>query len=141
MQRFGHRAAFGLNPKIRFGRGAKRADAFAQGKRGDKTALLGKVDQIGIGDTDSLGLGAGKSRLGLGLITENLRLGKPQRPAVRVAARPLWLLDEPLVSLDQAGILCLSQLMQEHLAAGGLVVVTSHQPLPLDWPLTQGVVL
>lgn len=43
----------------------------------------------------------------------------------------LWLLDEPLNGLDGEGVNLLGALVEEHLAGGGMAVITSHQPLPL----------
>lgn len=43
----------------------------------------------------------------------------------------LWILDEPFTSLDHAGGDVMQTLLAEHLAAGGAVVLTSHQPLTL----------
>ena len=45
--------------------------------------------------------------------------------------RPVWLLDEPATALDQTGVGRLVQCLQDHVAAGGLCLFTSHQPLPL----------
>lgn len=42
----------------------------------------------------------------------------------------LWLLDEPLVALDQPAIAGLADLMSAHLQQGGLIILTSHQSLP-----------
>ncbi|MGH8128321.1 MAG: heme ABC exporter ATP-binding protein CcmA [Gammaproteobacteria bacterium] len=44
----------------------------------------------------------------------------------------LWLLDEPLVSLDRDGVTLVETLIREHLNAGGLAIVATHQPLALD---------
>jgi heme exporter protein A len=44
---------------------------------------------------------------------------------------PLWLLDEPLIALDAQAITQFMCLLEEHLAQGGQVIVTSHQTLPL----------
>jgi heme exporter protein A len=41
----------------------------------------------------------------------------------------LWVLDEPLAALDAGGVEWLSAALDRHLEAGGLAVVTSHQPL------------
>ncbi|NKB47389.1 MAG: heme ABC exporter ATP-binding protein CcmA [Legionellales bacterium] len=41
----------------------------------------------------------------------------------------LWVLDEPLTALDRNGICTMQQLLQQHLAVGKLVVITSHQPV------------
>ena len=48
-----------------------------------------------------------------------------------VAARPLWLLDEPATALDAASQAVLSGLMRRHLEAGGLIVAATHGPLGL----------
>ncbi|MEZ5788735.1 MAG: heme ABC exporter ATP-binding protein CcmA [Xanthobacteraceae bacterium] len=45
--------------------------------------------------------------------------------------RPLWLLDEPTAALDVAAQARLAELMQEHLTAGGLILVATHSPLGL----------
>ncbi|WP_419420644.1 cytochrome c biogenesis heme-transporting ATPase CcmA [Legionella sp. D16C41] len=42
----------------------------------------------------------------------------------------LWLLDEPLNALDDKSIELLSTCFNEHLAWGGLIIMTSHQALP-----------
>ncbi|HEV2333082.1 MAG TPA: cytochrome c biogenesis heme-transporting ATPase CcmA [Gammaproteobacteria bacterium] len=42
----------------------------------------------------------------------------------------LWLLDEPLSSLDAAGMELVSSLLDRHLKAGGVAVFATHQPLP-----------
>lgn len=39
----------------------------------------------------------------------------------------LWILDEPFAALDRAGNEMLEALLDEHLAAGGLAVLSSHQ--------------
>ena len=46
-----------------------------------------------------------------------------------VANRPLWLLDEPAVSLDAASQALLAQVVNRHLADGGLVLAATHQAL------------
>jgi heme exporter protein A len=43
---------------------------------------------------------------------------------------PLWLLDEPLTSLDADGIALVAALVQGHLQRGGLAVFATHQALP-----------
>ncbi|HYD15153.1 MAG TPA: heme ABC exporter ATP-binding protein CcmA [Hyphomicrobium sp.] len=52
-----------------------------------------------------------------------------------VAARPIWLLDEPTVSLDAASTEILAQLIQRHLAEEGLVIAATHLPLGLEKPV------
>jgi heme exporter protein A len=45
------------------------------------------------------------------------------------ARRPLWLLDEPAVSLDEASQRILAGMVAEHLAGGGIAVAATHTPL------------
>ena len=47
---------------------------------------------------------------------------------LRLSATQVWLLDEPLVALDTAGMALLTRWLQTHLTAGGQVVYASHQP-------------
>lgn len=50
-----------------------------------------------------------------------------------LSKRPLWILDEQLTALDQEGQWLLGELIADHVAAKGAVVMTSHQHLP--WAL------
>lgn len=62
-----------------------------------------------------------------------LSAGQLRRTAMArlaVVSRPIWLLDEPLTALDQAGRDILAEQVASHCAAGGLVVASSHEPLP-----------
>jgi len=51
------------------------------------------------------------------------------------ADRPVWLLDEPLTALDQAFVETLTRLIEAHAAAGGVVLLTTHQEAPFDRPV------
>jgi len=51
------------------------------------------------------------------------------RLAVRAAA--LWILDEPFTALDVKAVEMLSGLIEEHIGAGGMAILTSHQSMPL----------
>ncbi len=46
--------------------------------------------------------------------------------------RTLWLLDEPGAALDQAAQNLLTQMMHDHVAREGLLVVATHTPLGID---------
>jgi len=46
-----------------------------------------------------------------------------------VAPRPVWLMDEPAVSLDMASQALLADAVNRHLANGGIAVAATHQPL------------
>lgn len=48
-----------------------------------------------------------------------------------VVDRPVWLLDEPTVSLDAASTGVLANLITRHVASGGLVLAATHIPLGL----------
>jgi heme exporter protein A len=49
------------------------------------------------------------------------------------APRPIWLLDEPSVSLDAASAKVLDTAIAQHLAEGGIAVVASHTPLKVKF--------
>ncbi len=53
---------------------------------------------------------------------------------LRVASRPIWLLDEPTVSLDAASTELLARLIQRHLSNDGLVIAATHLPLGIEQP-------
>ena len=44
---------------------------------------------------------------------------------------PLWILDEPFVGLDVAAVELLQKVIREHVAANGMVVLTTHQEVEL----------
>ena len=46
-----------------------------------------------------------------------------------VSERALWILDEPLTALDSTGVRLVHSVIEEHLKGGGLIVLTTHQPL------------
>jgi len=46
-----------------------------------------------------------------------------------LSARPLWLLDEPLSALDEAGRGQAAEAIAAHAAAGGIVIAATHEPL------------
>lgn len=43
----------------------------------------------------------------------------------------LWILDEPFTALDTKAVDMLSAVIGQHLAAGGMAILTSHQAVPL----------
>jgi len=63
-----------------------------------------------------------------------LSAGQKRRVALArllCASRPLWLLDEPTTALDVASQQRLSEMIGEHRAGGGLLVLATHAPLDL----------
>lgn len=67
------------------------------------------------------------------LSAHHLSSGQLRRLALtRILLYPasLWLLDEPSTALDSEGQELFSQLINQHLHTGGMVIVTAHQTLP-----------
>jgi heme exporter protein A len=67
-------------------------------------------------------------------LVRHLSQGQKRRVALsRLALSParLWVLDEPFVAMDEAGVRMLAELIATHLDGGGLAVVTSHQQVPI----------
>jgi heme exporter protein A len=67
-------------------------------------------------------------------LVRHLSQGQKRRVALsRLAMSParLWVLDEPYVAMDEAGVRMLADLTAEHLKNGGLAVLTSHQRVPI----------
>ncbi len=44
---------------------------------------------------------------------------------------PLWVLDEPFTALDQSAIEIVQGLIEEHLAAGNMALISTHQEVPI----------
>ena len=79
---------------------------------------LRKVHLAGFEDVAASNLSAGqRRRLALArlLVTDSL----------------LWVLDEPFTSLDRHGIAIVEELMAEHVARGGMLVMTSHHEVSM----------
>jgi heme exporter protein A len=79
------------------------------------------------------------ARVGLGAIAllpaRMLSAGQSRRLALTrllIAERAIWLLDEPLAALDEAGRALVSALVREHLGKGGCVVAAGHDPLRVE---------
>lgn len=75
----------------------------------------------------------------------HLSQGQRRRTALARLALPqpasLWLLDEPFAALDDEAIERVSALCAAHLAAGGLLVLTSHQDVAIAAPAAQTIEL
>lgn len=64
----------------------------------------------------------------------NLSAGQKRRLGLArllVSGRPIWLLDEPTVSLDTASVALFAGVLRDHLAAGGMALIASHIDLGL----------
>ncbi len=49
-----------------------------------------------------------------------------------LSRHPLWILDEPFTAIDRNGIEQLEALISDHLAQGGLAIITSHQAMNIE---------
>lgn len=83
-------------------------------------------------------VGPALDKLGLGALAalpaRMLSAGQRRRLALArlaLSARPLWLLDEPTLGLDDASLARLAALLAAHRAQGGLVIAATHLTLPL----------
>lgn len=64
-----------------------------------------------------------------------LSFGQRRRVALAglmTAGALLWILDEPLTGLDVSGVAMVENLIRDHVVAGGMAIMTTHQPLALD---------
>ncbi|HEY0376361.1 MAG TPA: cytochrome c biogenesis heme-transporting ATPase CcmA [Pyrinomonadaceae bacterium] len=84
-------------------------------------------------------IGAALARMGLdgneARPAKTLSQGQQRRLALArllVSERALWVLDEPLTALDSTGVRLIRSVIEEHLKAGGLAVLTTHQPLEVS---------
>lgn len=91
--------------------------ASVYGTRGVEQALAG-MDLVALRDRRAANLSAGqKRRLGLARLL--------------VTGRPVWLLDEPTVSLDAASVALFAGVVRGHLAGGGAALIATHIDLGL----------
>lgn len=77
--------------------------------------------------------------LGLGhcldLPAKSLSQGQRRRVALArllLTDARLWILDEPLTALDQAALQLVQSLLGAHLRKGGMVMLTTHQPVSVE---------
>lgn len=97
--------------------------------------LAAALDDIELDEREALGA---LLRLGLRgreeLPVRVLSAGQKRRVLLaRLLTRPavLWVLDEAFNALDVGAVKLLGEMIGEHLAGGGMAVLTSHQPLPV----------
>lgn len=94
---------------------------FWQGLRGNKPDEAASIQAL-----QRAGL-RGKELLAVRYLSQ----GQRRRAALArllLNAPLIWVLDEPLAALDVNSTQWLSDILAEHLAAGGLILATSHQP-------------
>jgi len=89
------------------------------GANGDIDLALEEVGLIRARDLPCQYLSAGqKKRLSLARL--------------KLSARPLWLLDEPLAALDSAGKSLAARFIASHCASGGIAIVATHEALGIE---------
>ena len=69
-----------------------------------------------------------------GLQVRFLSQGQKRRVALSRllwSTAPLWVLDEPFVALDSAAVTWLAEIIGQHLNAGGMAILTSHQEVAI----------
>lgn len=100
------------------------AGAAVRGRRIGRARAVAALDALGIAHLQSLPVRA-------------LSQGQKRRvslAALGLAACRLWLLDEPLTSLDAGAAETLAAMVDAHLAGGGIAALSSHQPIALRTP-------
>jgi heme exporter protein A len=105
----------GVKAQLSVAENARFAAALYQGT-GDVSAALERVGLARLAEAPAQYLSAGQRR----------RLGLAR---LILAARQVWLLDEPFASLDADGRSLVGELAQEHCAANGIVIAATHEPL------------
>lgn len=93
--------------------------------------LAGTVDTFSIDQAlEKIGL-AGLNHLPAKVLSQGQkrRLGLAR---LLVLQKPLWILDEPFSALDARSTAMMTDLLAEHLASGGMIVITSHQELTIQ---------
>ncbi|WP_071795518.1 heme ABC exporter ATP-binding protein CcmA [Natronohydrobacter thiooxidans] len=84
------------------------------------------------------GIGAALEQMNLRALADraaqNLSAGQKRRLGLArliVTGRPLWVLDEPTVSLDAASVALFGAVVRAHLAQGGMALMATHIDLGL----------
>ncbi|EBD3183980.1 ATP-binding cassette domain-containing protein [Salmonella enterica] len=113
-------------------------------ERDERTLFRGLSFTVDAGEWVQVtgGNGAGKTTL-LRLLTglagfedvpvARLSAGQQRRVALArlwLTRAALWVLDEPFTAIDVNGVARLTRRMAAHTAQGGMVILTTHQPLP-----------
>ena len=97
------------------------------GRRCTRNAALDALDELGVGRCAQLPVRALSQGQRRRVSLARLALGAGGGGAENGAA--LWILDEPFAALDTAAVAHLESLIARHVTAGGMAVLTTHQPL------------
>lgn len=85
---------------------------------GSISAALAEVGLEGYEDTPCYQMSAGQLR--------RVALAR-----LYITKAAIWILDEPFTAIDRFGVQNLETLLQRHVSNGGLVILTTHQPLAI----------
>jgi heme exporter protein A len=99
-----------------------QADAAVAGRTLSEPEALAALAQLGL---------RGREHLPVRVLSQ----GQKRRTALArlaVSQAKLWILDEPYVALDPTAQNALSEVINAHLANGGMVLLTSHQSVALQ---------
>ena len=72
------------------------------------------------------------------VLVGRLSAGQKRRAALArlfVEGTPLWILDEPFTAIDRGGVGELEGWLGEHLAGGGMILLTTHHEFTPQFPL------
>ena len=95
--------------------------AALDGDRAGTPAIWAALERIGLAGFEDLP-------------TRMLSQGQKKRVALArliLSRAKLWVLDEPFTALDVEAVALLQELIADHVAGGGLAVLTTHQQVPL----------
>lgn len=70
--------------------------------------------------------------------TQYLSAGQKRRLALAkflLHPAPLWMMDEPTTSLDASGQILLAEMIETHLASGGMAIIATHHTIPAHDPI------
>jgi heme exporter protein A len=77
---------------------------------------------------------AGRERLPAKALSQGQRRRTALARLSLCSTLPLWILDEPFAALDNAAVSQMQSVVGAHLANGGMVVMTTHQEVPIVAP-------
>ena len=110
---------------------AIKADLSALENLGINTALAGNnySEEVLLQALDDIGLFGSEYKP-----TAHLSQGQKRRVALAallLSKAKLWILDEPFVALDGFAVKLLQDVIAKHVENGGMVIITTHQEVPL----------
>ncbi|WP_413284864.1 cytochrome c biogenesis heme-transporting ATPase CcmA [Vibrio sp. MA40-2] len=90
----------------------------------DKHKIWAVLAQVGLAGREDVPVG-------------QLSAGQQRRVALArlwLSKQKLWILDEPLTAIDKQGVKVLESVFLKHAEEGGMVMLTTHQDMLLDYP-------